>query len=107
MAKNGKSAGKKQPNRTVPVVEYQLLLFVTGATPNSVRAVANVKKICDDHLAGRYSLEVIDVYRQKEIAAQFNLIALPMLIRKAPSPEKKVIGDFSDVDRVLSILNII
>ena len=88
-------------------VEYVLRLFVTGATPNSVRAITNIKQICDEHLKERYSLEIIDVYQQAEIAEQEQLIALPLLIKKAPLPERRMIGDLSDTEKVLKGLGLI
>ena len=87
-------------------VEYVLRLFITGATPNSVRAVTNIKQICEDHLKGRYSLEIIDVYQQVGIAEQEQLIALPLLIKKTPLPERRMIGDLSDTGKVLKGLGL-
>jgi circadian clock protein KaiB len=87
--------------------QYVLRLFITGATPNSVRAVTNIKKICEAYLKGRYSLEIIDVYQQAEIAEREQLIALPLLIKKLPLPEKRMIGDLSDTDKVLKGLGLI
>ena len=87
--------------------EYVLRLFITGASPNSARAVTNLKKICDAHLAGRYSLEIIDVYQQNSVAQAEQIIALPMLIRKNPLPERRLIGDMSDTRKVLRGLGII
>lgn len=81
--------------------EYVLHLFITGATPNSVRAVANIKQICERHLKGAYQLEVIDVYQQQELAEKEQLIALPLLIRRRPLPERRLIGDMSDTEKVL------
>lgn len=89
------------------IVEYVLQLFVTGATPNSTRAITNIKQICEEHLKGRYSLEIIDVYQQQELAEREQLIALPLLIRKRPLPERKLIGDLSDVDKVLKGLGLV
>jgi circadian clock protein KaiB len=88
-------------------VEYLLRLFVTGATPNSVRAITNIKRICDEHLAGNYSLEVIDVYQQLLVAEQEQLIALPLLIKKSPFPERRLIGDMSDKNKVLKGLGLL
>ena len=82
-------------------IVYVLRLFITGATPNSVRAVANIRNLCDTYLKGRYSLEIIDVYQDSEIAEKEQLIALPLLIKKLPLPERRMIGDLSDSDRVL------
>ena len=81
--------------------EFMLRLFVTGASPNSVRAVANLKQICETHLRGRYSLEIIDVYQQQALAGQEQLIALPLLIKMRPLPERRLIGDMSDTVKVL------
>lgn len=86
--------------------EYVLRLFITGATPNSIRAVTNIKQICEDHLKGRYSLEIIDVYQQVGIAEQEQLIALPLLIKKTPLPERRMIGDLSDTGKVLKGLGL-
>ncbi len=87
--------------------QYILRLFITGATPNSMRAVINLKQICETHLKGRYTLEIIDVYQQRELAASEQLIALPMLVRKAPLPEHRLIGDLSDTQKVLRGLGIL
>lgn len=81
--------------------DYVLQLFITGATPNSVRAVTNIKQICESHLKGNYSLEIIDVYQQQGIAEIEQLIALPLLIKKQPLPERRLIGDLSDTEKVL------
>ena len=87
--------------------EYVLSLFITGATPNSIRAVTNIKEICEDHLKGRYSLEIIDVYQQGALAEKEQLIALPILIKKQPLPERRMIGDLSDTQKVLKGLGLI
>ena len=87
--------------------EYVLRLFITGVSPNSTRALTNIKEICESHLQGRYSLEVIDVYQQGEIAEQEQLVALPLLVRKKPLPEKRMIGDLSDTNKVLKGLGLI
>jgi circadian clock protein KaiB len=89
------------------VAEYVLCLFVTGATPNSMRAITNIKEICEEHLKGNYSLEIIDVYQQADIAKREQLVALPMLLRKQPLPEKRLIGDLSDTTKVLNALGLI
>jgi len=80
---------------------YRLRLFVTGASPNSIRAIANLKEICETHLKGKYELEIIDVYQQPLIAEREQIIALPLLIKKSPLPERRLIGDMSDVEKVL------
>lgn len=85
---------------------FVLRLYVTGASPNSVRAIANLKEICEKYLAGRYSLEVIDVYLQPEVAQQEQIIALPLLIKKFPLPERRFIGDLSDTEKILKGLGL-
>lgn len=87
--------------------KFILRLFITGATPNSVRALTNIKQICEEHLEGRYSLEIIDVYQDGAIAEKEQLIALPLLIKKAPAPEKRLIGDLSDTEKVLKGLGLL
>lgn len=88
-------------------MEYILRLFITGASANSVRAVANIRNICDKHLSGRYSLEIIDVYQQREMAQKEQLVALPLLIKIHPLPERRLIGDLSDDNKVLQGLGLI
>ena len=85
---------------------YVLQLYITGATPNSVRAVANIKQICEEHMKDNYLLEVIDVYQQQALAEKEQLIALPLLIRKQPLPERRLIGDMSDKEKVLKGLGL-
>lgn len=80
---------------------YILRLFITGASPNSSRAIANLKEICEKHLKGNYELEIIDVYQQPLIAQSEQVIALPMLIKMSPSPVRRLIGDMSDTEKVL------
>ncbi|MDF2433559.1 MAG: circadian clock protein KaiB [Mucilaginibacter sp.] len=85
---------------------YRLRLFVTGATPNSTRAILNLKGLCETYLKGKYELEIVDVYQQPLIAESEQIIALPMLIKKSPLPQRRLIGDMSDTDKVLKGLNI-
>lgn len=87
--------------------EYVLRLYITGATPNSVRAIENLKEICDAYLNENYELEIIDVYQQPSVAKEEQLIALPLLIKKQPYPERRLIGDLSDTNKVLKGLGII
>jgi circadian clock protein KaiB len=86
--------------------KYVLRLFVTGASPNSVRAITNLKNICETHFQGNYDLEIIDVYQQPLIAKTEQLIALPLLIKKFPLPQKRMVGDLSDTDKVLKCLGL-
>jgi circadian clock protein KaiB len=85
---------------------YVLRLLVTGATPNSSRAIANLKEICETYLKGKYELEIVDVYQQPAIAESEQIIALPLLIKKSPSPQKRLIGDMSDLEKVLRGLSL-
>jgi len=80
--------------------EYNLRLFVAGASPNSIRAIANIKELCEEHIKGRYTLEIIDVYQQPELARQEQIVALPLLIKSFPLPIRKLIGDMSDTAKV-------
>jgi circadian clock protein KaiB len=80
---------------------YVLRLYVTGATPQSVRAIANVKKICEEYLKGRYQLEVVDLYQQPQLAQGEQIIAAPTLIKKLPLPLRRIIGDMSRSEHLL------
>ena len=86
---------------------FVLQLFVTGASPNSVRAITNLKSILESHLKDRYSLEIIDVYQQKSLAATEQIIAMPVMIKKYPKPERRLIGDMSDERKVLQGLGLL
>jgi circadian clock protein KaiB len=81
--------------------EYLLRLYVAGHTPKSQHALANLRKICDEHLAGRYQLEVVDLLENPALARGDQILALPALVRQLPPPVKKIIGDFSSAERVL------
>src|SRR5579862_8317452 len=80
---------------------YVLRLYVTGTTPKSLRAIANLKQICEEHLKGRYDLEVIDLYQQPRLAEGDQIVAAPTLIKRLPDPLRRLIGDMSDTDKVL------
>jgi circadian clock protein KaiB len=80
---------------------YVLRLYVTGATPKSLLAIQNIKQICEKHLQGRYSLEVVDVYQQPVLAKGEQIIAAPTLIKFLPTPLRRFIGDMSDTERIL------
>ena len=86
--------------------EFVLRLFVTGASPNSIKAITNLKQICETHLKGRYDLQIIDVYQQGTVAINEQLVALPLLIKKLPFPERRMIGDLSDTEKVLKGLGL-
>ena len=86
---------------------YVLRLFITGILPNSVRAVKNIKAICEQYLKDRYELEIIDIYQQPSLTLTENIIAVPVLIKKFPLPEERVIGDLSDTKMVLKELHLV
>lgn len=87
---------------TIPGEErYVLRLYVAGATAKSARAIANIKAICEEHLQGRYQLEVIDIYQQPEATRDEQVIAAPTLIKELPRPLRRLVGDLSKEDRVL------
>jgi circadian clock protein KaiB len=86
--------------------EYSLRLYVAGQTPKSLAAIANLKRICEDHLAGRYTIEVIDLLITPQLAAGDQIVALPTLVRRLPPPLKRIIGNLSDTERVLVGLDI-
>ncbi|RTY89831.1 circadian clock KaiB family protein [Flavobacterium sp. GT3R68] len=86
---------------------YVFKLFVTGILPNSVRAIINCKALCEKYLENRYELEIIDIYQQPEYALAEDIIAVPVLIKKFPLPEGRVIGDLSDIKKVLKDLDLI
>jgi circadian clock protein KaiB len=85
---------------------YILKLYVAGRSPKSVNAIANIKKLCEANLLGRYVLEVIDLYQQPQLAQGEQIIAVPTLIRKLPPPLRRIIGDMSNTERVLVGLDI-
>ena len=86
--------------------EYQLRLYITGATPNSTRAVRNIKAICEEFLPGRYELLIIDIYQQPELAQQEQLIAAPTLVKLRPGLVRRLVGDLSDRRWVLVALGL-
>lgn len=85
---------------------YILRLYVTGKTPNSLRAIANLKELCDKYLPGRYDLQVIDIYQQPGLAEEDQIVATPTLVKELPPPLRKLIGDLSDRERVLVKLDL-
>jgi circadian clock protein KaiB len=86
--------------------EYVLRLYITGATPNSTKAIKNIKSICHQHLEGRYNLKIIDIYQQPELAKKDQVIALPLLVKLSPLPIKRLIGNLSDTEKVLKGLDL-
>jgi circadian clock protein KaiB len=88
-------------------VKYILRLFVTGILPNSTRAIKNINAICDQYLKGRCELEIIDIYQQPDLAIAEEIIAVPVLIKKFPLPEERMIGDLSNLEVVLKGLDLV
>jgi circadian clock protein KaiB len=86
--------------------QYVLTLFVAGASDLSMKAINNVRSLCERHLAGRYQLEVVDVHREVVRVAYHEIVATPTLIREAPLPKRTLVGDLSDSPRVLAVLGI-
>jgi len=91
----------KSGSRRRPAKLWQLRLYVAGHTPKSMTAFSNLKKICENHLKGRYSIEVFDLLEQPQLSKGDQILAIPTLVRKLPVPVRKIIGDLSDTDRVL------
>ena len=89
-----------------PNSHYKLRLFVTGSTPRSARAIANMRKICEENLHGQYDLEVVDVYANPEATRELQIVATPTLVKILPEPLRRIIGDLSDKERVLAGLNL-
>jgi circadian clock protein KaiB len=81
--------------------EYDLRLYVAGQTPKAARAFANLRKICEEHLRGRYSIEVVDLIDNPALGRGDQILALPTLVRRLPAPIKKIVGDLSNTERVL------
>ena len=97
----GKTAQTKvKPAKAKPEM-YTLRLYIAGQTPRSVAALANLKKICEEHLAGRYKLQVVDLLENPQLARGDQILAIPTLVRKLPLPMRRIIGDLSNTERVL------
>lgn len=80
---------------------WDLRLYVAGQTPKSMTALANLRRICEEHLAGQYKIEVIDILKEPHRAKGDEIFAVPTLVKKLPEPVRKIIGDLSNTDRVL------
>jgi circadian clock protein KaiB len=100
-----KAAVRKSAARKA-AAKHLLRLYVTGTTPRSVRAIENVRRICEEHLKGEYELEVIDLYKNLPLARGDQIIAAPTLIKRLPMPLRRLIGDMSDETRVLVGLDV-
>jgi circadian clock protein KaiB len=86
---------------------YVLRLFVTGATPRSVRAIANLRRVCEERLRGAYDLEIVDIYRHPIAAKEHQIVAAPTLVKMLPLPLRRIIGDLANEERVLAGLDLI
>ncbi len=98
-----KKSAARRPTHQRPArpAKWELRLYVAGQTPKSIAAFENLKAICEEHLAGEYSIEVIDLTRNPQLARGDQIVAIPTLVRKLPEPVRKIIGDLSNTDRVL------
>ncbi|MEO8353247.1 MAG: circadian clock KaiB family protein [Chthoniobacteraceae bacterium] len=96
----------KLPKEKSPVATHQLRLYVAGQTAKSIAAFANLKRICEMHLAGQYTIEVVDLLKTPQLAAGDQILAVPTLVRRLPQPIKKIIGDLSNEARVLVGLDV-
>jgi circadian clock protein KaiB len=81
--------------------KFQLRLYTAGQTPKSLAAIKNLKKVCEEHFAGRYEVEIVDLLKNPRLAKDDQIVAIPTLVRKLPEPVRKIIGDLSDTERTL------
>jgi circadian clock protein KaiB len=88
-------------NKPVSNETFQLRLYVAGQTPRSIDAFANLKRICEEHMPGRYNIEVVDLVKHPQLAAGDQIVAIPTLVRKLPQPLRKIVGDLRDTERAL------
>jgi circadian clock protein KaiB len=86
---------------------WRLRLYVAGQTPKSITALANLKRLCDDHLAGRYRIEVVDLQKRPQLARRDEIVVIPTLVRQLPPPLRKIIGDLSNQAKVLVGLDVL
>jgi circadian clock protein KaiB len=87
--------------KTPATERWELRLYTAGQSPRSLAAIANLKKVCDQHLPGQYSIELIDLLKNPKLAKDHQIVAIPTLVRKLPVPIRKIIGDLSNVERTL------
>ncbi len=97
---------KKPVKRDIVLPRYDLRLYVAGQSPRSMQALSNLKKICEEHLAGMYRVEIIDLLKKPQLAAGDQILAIPTLVRTIPKPMRKIIGDLSNTERVLVGLDV-
>lgn len=106
LRKADKRPTEKRPAKKADKKLWELRLYVAGQTPKSLAAFANLKAICEEHLPGRYAIEVIDLLVSPQLAKGDQIIAIPTLVRKLPEPIRKIIGDLSNTERVLVGLDV-
>jgi circadian clock protein KaiB len=104
--KRARKKAETTPDVATPMAEpdpevWELRLYVAGQTPKSVAAFNNLKKLCDEHLPGRYNIEVVDLLKNPQLARGEQIVAIPTLVRKLPNPIRKIIGDLSDTEKTL------
>ena len=98
-------AQQKAPEQS-DAKEWNLRLYVAGQTPRSIAAFANLKRLCEEHLSGRYTIEIVDLLKHPQLAAGDQIVAIPTLVRKLPEPLRKIVGDLRDTERALVGLQI-
>ena len=101
------TVGNLQQESAAQTESWNMRLYIAGQTPKSLRALANLKQICEEHLAGKYHIEIIDLLENPQLASTDQILAIPTLIRKLPEPVRKIIGDLSNVERVLVGLDLL
>lgn len=105
VSRNGNAGQKPDANlrraAKPKAMEWELRLYVAGNTPNSIAAFSNLQQICEEHMGGRYRIEIIDLFENPQLARGDQIIAVPTLVRRLPTPIKKIIGDLSNTERVL------
>jgi circadian clock protein KaiB len=104
---NSNKRSSKEKSDLTANEKWVLRLYVAGQSPKALTAFANLKKICEDQLDGKYSIEVIDLLINPQLGVEDQILALPTLVRKLPVPVRKIIGDLSDTERVLVGLNLL
>jgi len=100
-------ARKRRTNKSDRRNFWELRLYIAGQTPNSIAAIANLKKICEDQLQGKYRIEVIDLLKKPQLAKGDQIVAIPTLVRRLPPPVKKIVGNLSKTERALVGLDIL
>jgi len=100
------AAAPENSARARALSHYILRLYVVGTTPRCLRAIANIRAICEEHLPGRHDLEILDIVLRPELAAREQIVAAPTLIRSSPLPARRFIGDLSDRKRIIAILEL-